>query len=141
MKRNCKHVSAAEIAAYDAPFPFSGYRAGARRFPSIVPKSADSYGVTVSLEAAEFFRATSRFEMEDIFMAVGMQDPVLGPKSMETLAKLWKNGCYYHEVGEDGHFVQEWGAEIAQEAIEVFEGKPQVGGKKPRRVQVLKEKL
>ena len=34
-------LSAAEIAAYDAPFPDDSYKAGARVFPSLVPTSPD----------------------------------------------------------------------------------------------------
>ena len=34
-------LSAAEVAAYDAPFPDDSYKAGARIFPSLVPTSPD----------------------------------------------------------------------------------------------------
>jgi haloalkane dehalogenase len=141
MKRSVKHLSATEAAAYDAPFPSAEYKAGVRRFPNLVPISKEMDGVSVSLEAAEFFRSTSRFEIEDVFMAVGMKDPVLGPQVMEKLARLFRNGCYYHEVSEGGHFTQEWGGEIARLAIEVFEGKGVVEGTAVRKVQALKEKL
>ena len=141
MKRSCKHLSGAEAAAYDAPFPDSRYKSGVRRFPNLVPISKEKDGVAVSSEAAEFYRSSSRFKTEDIFMAVGMKDPVLGPPVMQKLAQVWTNGCYYHEVAEGGHFTQEWGDEIAKLAIEVFERNGEVESKTVRKVRPLMEKL
>lgn len=66
---------------------------------------------------------------------------MLGPQVMGKLAKMWRNGCYYHEVAEGGHFTQEWGAEIARLAIEVFERKGRVEGSEIRKVQAVREKL
>lgn len=141
MQRSCKHLSNAEVAAYDAPFPDSAYKAGVRRFPNLVPIAKEMDGVVVSNEAAEFYRSISRFKTEDIFMAVGMKDPVLGPPVMEKLAKMWKNGCFYFEVAQGGHFTQEWGETIAKLAIEVFENKGKVESKEVRRIRPLAEKL
>ena len=36
LARACPHLSAAEAAAYDAPFPDARYKAGVRRFPPMV---------------------------------------------------------------------------------------------------------
>ena len=141
MKRSCKHLSDAEARAYDAPFPDQSYKAGVRRFPNLVPISKDMDGVKVSTDAAEFYRTNCRFRTEDIFMAVGMKDPVLGPPVMKKLAKVWKNGCYYYEVTEGGHFTQEWGSEIASLAIDVFEKKGTIESRAVRRIQPTKEKL
>ena len=141
MKRSCKHLTDAEAAAYDAPFPDASYKAGVRRFPNLVPVSKEMDGVGVSNEAAEFYRSSPRFKAEDIFMAVGMKDPVLGPEVMEKLARMWRDGCYYHEVAEGGHFTQEWGEGIARLAIEVFENCGKVEGRKVRRIRALVEKL
>jgi haloalkane dehalogenase len=38
---SARTLSAAEIAAYDAPFPDESYKEGARQFPLLVPTSAD----------------------------------------------------------------------------------------------------
>lgn len=141
MKRSCNHLTKAEVKAYDAPFPTGEYKAGVRRFPNLVPISKDMDGVGVSSEAAEFYRSKAQFKREDIFMAVGMKDPVLGPPVMEKLSKMWRNGCYYYEVTEGGHFTQEWGADIAKVAIEVFESSEMVNGNMVRRVRSSKEKL
>src|SRR5262249_45550478 len=37
IKRSCPHLTDAEAAAYDAPFPDARYKAGVRRFPNMVP--------------------------------------------------------------------------------------------------------
>ena len=37
LSRACPHLQADEVAAYDAPFPTRGSKAGARIFPSLVP--------------------------------------------------------------------------------------------------------
>jgi hypothetical protein len=50
-------------------------------------------------------------------MAIGMTDPVLGPPVMQALRKLIKNCPAPLEVSEAGHFVQEWGERVAQEAL------------------------
>jgi len=50
-------------------------------------------------------------------MAVGAQDPVLGVPVMEALRKSIRN-CpdpYVHPEG--GHFLQEWGEDIAAKAL------------------------
>ena len=41
-----KPVSPEEIAAYDAPFPSSKYKAGARKFPRLVPTTPDDPAAT-----------------------------------------------------------------------------------------------
>jgi len=54
-------------------------------------------------------------------MAIGMQDPVLGPPVMMGLRK-YINGCPEpFEIADAGHFVQEWGGVVAQKALEVFD--------------------
>ena len=111
-------MTAAEIAAYDAPFPDASYKAALRAFPNLVPDGADAPGVAVSREAATFWR--ERWQGES-FMAVGMKDPVLGPAAMTSLARTIRNCPAPLEIAEGGHFLQEWGAPIAQAALRHFE--------------------
>ena len=54
-------------------------------------------------------------------MAVGMQDPVLGPAVMQALHKDIKNCPEPYELAEAGHFTQEWGEDIAKKALVTFE--------------------
>ena len=54
------------------------------------------------------------------FMAIGMRDPVLGAPVMNAL-RAHLRGCPPPlEIAEGGHFVQEWGEEIAAAALAYF---------------------
>ncbi|MEL6520009.1 MAG: hypothetical protein AAFQ66_03545 [Pseudomonadota bacterium] len=50
-------------------------------------------------------------------MAIGMQDPVLGPPAMHGLRKLITNCPEPMEIADGGHFVQEWGDSVAKAAL------------------------
>lgn len=117
MKRSTPHLSEAEVAAYDAPFPDHRYKAGVRRFPQLVMTDPDMEGVDVSKRAAVFWNEQWQGES---FMAIGMKDPVLGPPAMRMLAGIIKNCPAPLEIAEGGHFVQEWGNEIAPAALKHF---------------------
>ena len=117
MKRSVQGLSDAEAAAYEAPFPGSRYRAGVRRFPALVPVEPGMEGVDVSLRAKEFFQ--NQWSGQS-FMAVGMQDPVLGPPVMQVLAKMIRGCPAPLELPEAGHFVQEHGAIVAERAMQAF---------------------
>ncbi|WP_421791564.1 haloalkane dehalogenase [Hyphobacterium sp.] len=117
MKRATPILNEAEVAAYQAPFPDPSYMGGARRFPALVPIKPDMEGVQTSLKAAAFW---SQKWSGDSFMAVGMQDPVLGPGAMKAMQKLIKNCPDPMEIEDGGHFVQEWGEPIAKAALEKF---------------------
>lgn len=116
-KRGKPQLSDAEVAAYDAPYPDASYKAAVRAFPNLVPDGADAPGAAISREAATFWR--DRWT-GDSFMAIGMQDPVLGPPAMRWLHKLIRNCPPPLEVPEAGHFVQEWGGPIAKAALTHF---------------------
>ena len=53
-------------------------------------------------------------------MAIGMNDPVLGPPVMRALRKVIRGCPEPYEVREAGHFIQEWGEEVAKKALEHF---------------------
>jgi haloalkane dehalogenase len=113
MGRAVAGLSEAEAAAYAAPFPGPEYKAGVRTFPQLVPTSPDAPGVPVSRAAAAFW---SRTWQGPTFMAIGEQDPILGPPVMEQLRALI-NGCPEPLLVAEGHFVQESGAAIARAAL------------------------
>ena len=119
LKLTCPHLSETECAAYDAPFPDIQYKAGVRRFPEIVPDRPDAPGAELSRKAREWLRSTWK---GSVFMAIGMKDPVLGPPVMQALRNDIRNCPEPYEHSEAGHFVQEWGEEIAREAISAFDG-------------------
>ena len=53
-------------------------------------------------------------------MALGMQDPVLGPPAMRALARQIRFCPPPLELDDAGHFVQEAGAVIVQRAMAAF---------------------
>lgn len=126
MQRATPILGAAERAAYDAPFPDARYKAGVRRFPELVmlkdpgaeelaPPARE--GVETSLAARRFW--SEEWDGES-FMAIGMQDPVLGPPAMHALRRTIRNCPEPLEVADAGHFVQEWGGPIAAAALARF---------------------
>jgi haloalkane dehalogenase len=117
ISRGCPGMTGAEVAAYDAPFPDMRHKAGVRAFPNLVPDREDAPGAALSREAAAFWR--ERWA-GDSFMAIGMKDPVLGPPAMRSLLKVIRNCPPPLELAEGGHFVQEWGAPIAEAALRHF---------------------
>jgi tRNA(adenine34) deaminase len=115
--RGNPHLTAAECAAYDAPFPDRGHRAALRAFPPMVPDHPDADGAAVSRQARDFW--AHRWNGRTM-MAIGMQDPVLGPATMPAL-RAGLRGCPEPmQVDEAGHFVPEHGGRIAQAAVGYF---------------------
>ncbi|RZB38585.1 MAG: haloalkane dehalogenase [Desulfobacteraceae bacterium Eth-SRB2] len=119
LKLTCPHLSEAECAAYEAPFPDIRYKAGVRRFPEMVPDRPDAPGAELSRRAREWLRKKWTGK---VFMAIGMKDPVLGPPVMQALRNDIRNCPRPYEHSEAGHFVQEWGEEIAGRALAAFDG-------------------
>lgn len=117
MSRTCPHLTAGEIAAYDAPFPDARYKAGVRRFPQLVPDHPEFDGAALSRTARDWWRDSWSGKS---FMTVGMTDPVLGPAVMADLRRHIRGCPSPLEMPEAGHFVPEWGAAIARRALEVF---------------------
>jgi pimeloyl-ACP methyl ester carboxylesterase len=114
MARAVPSLSPAEANAYAAPFPDARYKAGVRRFPNLVPDHPDADGAAVSRAARTFWQ---RDWTGQSFMAIGMQDPVLGPPVMRALHTHIRGCPAPLEVAEGGHFLQEWGAPIAAAAL------------------------
>ena len=117
MARACPHLTSEECAAYEAPFPDTRYRAGVRRFPELVPDRTDAPGAAQSRRAAEWL--ATRWE-GPVFMAVGLQDPVLGRPAMRLLRRAIRGCPSPLELPEAGHFVPEWGQVVARAALEAF---------------------
>ncbi|MFN9475406.1 tRNA adenosine(34) deaminase TadA [Acidovorax sp.] len=117
LARGNPQLSAAECAAYDAPFPDKGYRAALRAFPECVPAGPGDPGAALSRQARDFWR--QQWQGRSL-MAVGAQDPVLGPATMRAL-RADIRGCPDPIVlPQAGHFVQEHGRSIAERAVEYF---------------------
>ena len=117
MKRACPDLSDEESSAYGAPFPDVRYKAGVRRFPDMVPEHPDAPGAALSQKARDWLQSEWSGKS---FMAVGMQDPVLGPSMMQALRQVIRGCPQPLEMADAGHFVQERGDEVAKRALEAF---------------------
>jgi pimeloyl-ACP methyl ester carboxylesterase len=117
MQRSTEGMTDAEAAAYAAPFPGPEYKGGVRRFPELVMVSPEMEGVEVSRRARTWWQNEWSGQS---FMAIGMQDPVLGPAVMARLREVIRGCPEPMEVAEAGHFVQEHGAQVARAALQAF---------------------
>lgn len=103
------------IAAYNAPFPATKYKAGTRAFPLLVPNSTNDPASAACIAAKD-----SLAKFEKPFLTVfGKADPVLGKadKPMRELVPGSKGQPHDRIYG--GHFVQEdCGEELAQRLID-----------------------
>ena len=119
MRRACPHLSEAEAAAYDAPFPSADYKAGARRFPNMVCDQPNADGAEVSRRAARLWQQEWQGQS---FMAIGMRDVVIPPSAMRWLRQVIRGCPAPLELADAGHFVQEHGELVASAALAHFGG-------------------
>jgi len=117
LKRSCRHLSDAEVAAYDAPFPDATFKSGVRRFPNLVPDRPDAPGAALSRRARTWWE---REWSGRSFMAIGAADPVLGEPVMQALRRSIRSCPPPLVLPQAGHFVQEWGDRVASAALEYF---------------------
>jgi haloalkane dehalogenase len=117
IKRGTPHLTDAEVAAYDAPYPDVRYKAGVRAFPQLVMTDPAMPGVTESRAAMKFW---SEQWNGPAFMAIGAADPVLGTEVMRKLHALIRGCGEPLVIADGGHFLQEWGDEVAAKALEYF---------------------
>ncbi len=120
MKRTTPILSAAEAAAYDAPFPDARYKAGVRAFPNIVPIAPAMDGAALSRRARDWWQTAWRGET---YLAAGGKDPVLGLRAMRQLQKWVRDAPPPVEFADAGHFIQEWGDDVARDALRAFGGR------------------
>lgn len=108
-------LTAAEVAAYDAPFPDGRFQAGARTFPGLAMVEPEMDGVTESRAALKFWAEQWSGES---FMAIGVNDPdVDAVKALRGHIR----GCPAPLVLDDaGHFVPEAGERVARAALRKF---------------------
>jgi len=110
-----RSLSPAERAAYDAPFPSSAYKAGARAFPRLVPISPDDPAAPANRAAWEALGA-----WEKPFLTLfGRHDPILGNADKPLQEHVPGAKGQPHDRLDGSHFVQEdVGAEIARRTVE-----------------------
>ena len=97
-------LSAAVVAAYDAPFPDDTFKAGARIFPSFVPTNPDD-PETAPNQAA--WRVLEAFQ-KPFLCAFSDSDPVTAGGDAPFLAKVpGAQGRQHPTIVGAGHFLQE----------------------------------
>lgn len=126
--RGNPHMSPAECAAYNAPFPDRGHRAALRAFPPMVPELPDAEGAALARLARDFWQ--TRWSGQTL-MAIGEADPVFVPALMDALRDQIRGAAQGPclRIAQAGHFVQEHGQGIAAQAVEFFT--PPVGYSAP----------
>lgn len=107
-------ITPLDIVAYDTPFPDNSYKAVVRKFPKMIPTDANDDAVRYGLRAIEYWSNTWEGES---FMAIGMKDAVLGEPAMMALKSVIKGCPEPMKLAEAGHFVQEYGVEVAEQAL------------------------
>jgi haloalkane dehalogenase len=104
MRAMCPVLSAAEIAAYAAPFPDERFQAGARRFPTLVPILPDDPAVPDNRRAWE---ALGRFR-RPFLTAFTDGDPVTAGQHTRFQEEIpGAAGQPHTTIRGAGHFVQE----------------------------------
>ncbi|GBF59342.1 haloalkane dehalogenase [Candidatus Phycosocius bacilliformis] len=97
-----RRLSAAEIAAYDAPFPSSAHKAAARVFPSLVPLG-DNEAVPDQLKA---WAVLDRWE-KPFLCCFSHADPVTRGGERLFIARVPGTRDQPHSTLRGGHFIQE----------------------------------
>jgi haloalkane dehalogenase len=114
-------LSAAEIAAYDAPFPSSKYAAGARKFPRLVPITPDDPAAPANRAAWQKLG-----EWRKPFLCLfGKNDPILGRADGQLIPHVPGAAGQPHHRMWGGHFIQEdQGPELARRTIDWIKSTP-----------------
>lgn len=119
-KAICKPLSAAELAAYDAPFPDESYKAGARAFPALVPARPDDPASEPNRQA---WSRLMQFD-KPFLTAFSDSDPITQGADvvLQRLIPGARGQAHTTLVG-GGHFLQEdCGEELANVIVAFADG-------------------
>ena len=107
-----RDLSEEEIAAYDAPFPDESYKAGARKFPMLVPTTPDDPAAQAKRDA---WKGLARFD-RPFLTAFGDSDPITRGADRILQQRIAGAAGQPHVIVEQaGHFLQEdQGPRLAQ---------------------------
>ena len=103
VRRACKQDPGdAVAAAYDAPYPNAGSKAGARAFPQLIPQSPDAPGAAAGQRVQEALREDRR----PTLMLWADSDPILPPTVGERFAEAIGRPAP-RTIENASHFLQE----------------------------------
>ena len=104
------------VAAYDAPFPDSTYKAGSRAFPKLVPTSPDDPAAPANRRAWEVFRNWQK----PFLTAFSNRDPITRGFDKAFVERVpGAKGQPHTTIRDAGHFLQEEkGPELAGVVID-----------------------
>ncbi|MCW2784828.1 MAG: haloalkane dehalogenase [Marmoricola sp.] len=109
-----RKLSGAERAAYDAPYPSSRYKAGARAFPRLVPTSPTDPAAPANRLAWDALGAWQK----PFLTLFGYADPILGKADKPLQEHVPGAAGQPHARLAGSHFVQEdVGVEIAERTL------------------------
>ncbi|NJC07146.1 haloalkane dehalogenase [Polymorphobacter fuscus] len=110
-----RELTAAEIAAYDAPFPDERYKAGARQFPTLVPMTPSHLSVCENITAWRVLEDFTR----PVLTCFSDNDPVT--RGGEAIFKTRMPGALGqpHVILPGGHFLQE---DAAPQIVTLIDG-------------------
>ena len=89
---------------------------GIRAFPALVPLRPDDDGADLLRRAETWWRQEWQGQS---FMAIGIRDSALGPRTMQPLRQTIRN-CPEPFLVDSGHYVQERGVAVARRALAHF---------------------
>ncbi len=109
-------LSAEVIAAYDAPFPDERYKAGARKFPLLVPTTPEDPAAPANRAA---WKVLSQWQ-KPFLTAFSDQDPITKGSEKSLQHKIpGAQGRVHPTISGAGHFLQEdRGQELARVVID-----------------------
>ena len=117
----CAQPMAPEVAAaYDAPFPDSAYKAGARAFPDLIPQTEDNVATPANRAAWEVLKGFDK----PLLCAFSDSDPITAGGDLLLQALIpGAAGQPHTTIVGGGHFVQEdRGPEVAQVLVDWIRG-------------------
>ena len=101
---SARELTPAEMAAYDAPFPDEHHKAGARKFPALVPTTPEDPGAVANRAAWKVLSAWDK----PFVCAFGDQDPITAGADRMLLKLIPGTAGQPHETLEGAaHFSQE----------------------------------
>lgn len=117
-----RELSAAEVAAYNAPFPDPSHQVAARRFPLLVPVTPDDPAVPANRAA---WAVLERWQKPALTLWAP-DDPVLGGLQQEFLDRIpGTAGLPHRTFAAASHFLQEdVGPELARATAELIASSP-----------------